>query len=81
MKEVDKYIRYNYYALSHMIITYQCAKLTYFRHACIFIVDKSDNPSIIFFMTSLFGNKGCSSAESILFEFMVFHLHQLFRLT
>lgn len=52
-------------------------KLTNFRYASAFIVNKSDDPTIIFFKTSFFWDKGSSCAKCVLPKHMIFHFDLL----
>lgn len=53
-------------------------RLNYLRYVGIFIVNKSDGPSIIFFKASLFSDKSSSTAEALLLEHAGFHLKLAF---
>lgn len=46
-------------------------------HISFFIVDKSDNPAIIFLDASISGDKGASAAKVVVLKLMVFDLYQV----
>lgn len=51
---------------------------THLGHMSFFIVDKSDNPAIIFLDASISGDKSASAVKVVVLKLMVFDLYQVF---